>query len=408
MKRLVHRVIPKEPSPLTLFILGLPVLVAAQPTAAQIVPDNSLSDRSVVPANCTRCEITGGTQRGSNLFHSFEQFSVPTNGEAFFNNALDVRNIFSRVTGNSVSSIDGVIGANGSANVFLLNPNGIIFGANARLDVGGSFIATTGDRILFSDGVEFSASTPATTPLLTISTPIGLQFGANPGAIRVQNATLQGAAGRTLSLIGGRLALSGATLRAVQGRIELGSVANGSVRLRAIESGWRLEYPAVSTFQDITLSNGTSVDASGDRAGEIQVQGRQIQVTEGSQIRLVAATGQAGNLLVRASDRLELVGDSTRSTTTGLFNEVRQSATGRGSTLTVETGQLVVSNGAQLSTNTFGSGQGADLRIVARAVTLSGSGAIAGESRPSGLFTAVVPDESNPANPRRSNFHQHL
>ncbi|MDX2216710.1 MAG: filamentous hemagglutinin N-terminal domain-containing protein [Oculatellaceae cyanobacterium bins.114] len=385
---------------LQIIALGLPLLCLTTTRAiAQIIPDNTLPDRSIVPANCTRCEITGGTQRGSNLFHSFQQFSVPTNGEAFFNNAFDVRNIFSRVTGNSVSNIDGVIAANGSANVFLLNPNGIIFGANASLNVGGSFIATTGDRILFSDGFEFSADGTPTAPLLTISTPIGLQMGTNPGAIQVQNASLAGAAGRTLALLGGRLSLSGADVRATQGRIELGSVATGTVGLTPTAQGWLFNYSDVSAFQNMALSNGTSVDASGNRGGEIQVQGQRIQVIEGSQIRLVArASEQTGNIQVRASDRLELVGDPTRSTPTGLFNEVRQAATGRGSTLTIETGQLIVSNGAQISTNTFGSGQGANLRITAtRSVDLSGSVLQRGDRLPSGLFTAVVQDTTDPA-----------
>lgn len=118
---------------------------------AQVIPDSSLG--TDVSQSLDHFTITNGNRVGNNLFHSFQQFSITTNGSALFDNASDVENIFSRVTGSSISHIDGLIQANGSANLFLLNPNGIIFGQNAQLDIGGSFVATTANSVKFADGV---------------------------------------------------------------------------------------------------------------------------------------------------------------------------------------------------------------------------------------------------------------
>ena len=124
---------------------------------AQIVPDASLGgERSVVTPNTVirglpSDRIDGGAIRGSNLFHSFQQFSIGEGRGAYFANPAGIENILSRVTGNNRSEILGRLGVLGNANLFLLNPNGIVFGANASLDVAGSFTATTANAIALGD-----------------------------------------------------------------------------------------------------------------------------------------------------------------------------------------------------------------------------------------------------------------
>lgn len=184
------------------------LLTGAVGVRSQIIPDNTLPVDSRVAPGCTRCTIDGGTVRGVNLYHSFREFSVPTGGEAFFNNGLQIQNILTRVTGSSISNIDGLIRANGTASLFFLNPNGILFGPNTRLQVGGSFVASTASSFKFSDGSEFSATRPQAPPLLTINITPGLQMGAiAPGSTIVNQGNL--IAGQDLMLESDRLDLQG-------------------------------------------------------------------------------------------------------------------------------------------------------------------------------------------------------
>ncbi|MFN6571888.1 S-layer family protein [Dendronalium sp. ChiSLP03b] len=366
---------------------------------AQIIPDNTLTNNSVAPPNCSNCEITGGTTVGNNLFHSFEQFSVPIDGTAYFNNSTNIENIISRVTGKSVSIINGLIRTNDAANLFLINPNGIIFGPNASLNIGGSFIASTANKLKFADGIEFLATANQVSPLLTISAPIGLGFGEVPGKILNQANTLdafenlvglQVPSNKTLALVGGEVAVEGGFLTTPGGRIELGSVSSNSfVNLTPTAKGWVLDYQGISNFQDITLSQAAYLGSSDFKGVDIQIQGRRVILNQGSQVSSVAGTdAQPENLKINASEQLELISAPEDLFLTGVFNEVIEDATGEGKTLTIETSRLILQGGAQISTTTFSTGRGVDLSVKAlESIELLGISSIF--DLPSGLFARV-------------------
>ena len=348
----------------------------ADRTLAQITPDATLgAEGSVVTPTVgiggqAVDRIDGGATRGINLFHSFLQFNVGEGQRVYFANPVGIENILSRVTGNNVSNILGTLGVDGGANLFLLNPNGIIFGQNAILDVGGSFVASTANSLVFDNGFEFSATNPQAPPLLTINVPLGLQTGANPGKIvnqsRANGVGLQVQSGRTLALVGGEMAIQGGILYAPDGRIELGSVAdNNWVSLTPTSTGYTLSYEDVENFQDIRLTQEAGVDTSANSGGSIQVQGRNLVLTEGSQV--VANTlgsGKGGGLSVNASESVQLIGTSADgSFGSGLFARAMQTATGEAGDLTITTRQLLIQDGAVVSASTRGAGKGGNLTV---------------------------------------------
>jgi filamentous hemagglutinin family protein len=366
-----------------------------QPVKAQITADDSVNTE--VKNSADVAEITGGTTRGSNLFHSFQNFSVASGSTALFNNASNIANIISRVTGSSISNIDGLIQANGNANLILINPNGINFGANAQLAIGGSFLASSADTIVFDDGTLYSAANTDTTPLLTVSVPVGLQLGQNSGAINVQgsghnlslavpifspftNGEVSGLKvqpGQTLGLVGGDISLTGGVLAAEAGNIELGSVAAGIVNLNLKQQGFSLSYEDVSAFKNINLEQRAFIDASGFNGGSVQIQANDVKLTDGSAV-LIQNLGEesSGNLKVNTANSLSVNGATADGIiASGLYTEAL--AGGKGGNIEIDSSQLEVVDGGAILTDTFSTAASGNLELnVSDVVEIVGFAAI--------------------------------
>jgi len=374
-----------------LLLSSLFFLAVGNKVQGQIVPDRTLGpESSVITPNVTvRGEpadlIEGGAIRGENLFHSFSEFNVDQLQRVYFANPASIENIIHRVTGNNISQILGTLGVDGSASLFLINPNGIIFGPDARLDVSGSFIGSTANSVEF-DSYQFSATNPeAPPPLLTINVPLGLQYGPDPGGMRVEGPGhniiasdpnpvfslnqrpptedgLQVAPGKTLALVGGDVTLDGGTLTAPGGRIELGSVSNGTVSLKRTTDRWNLGYSEISQYRDMRLLNSALADASGTRGGEIHLQGGNLLMEGGAWIWIENRGAQpSGNININMSENIELIGTSPNGINTGVRTEAV--VQGRGGNISVLARNLSIIDGAYINTWTFSKGDGGDIAV---------------------------------------------
>jgi filamentous hemagglutinin family protein len=409
-----------RPAVTTIFILGTLTLFECwinSDVKAQISSDGGAVGTvvSTDPCNTGFCTITGGTPQGNNLFHSFSQFSLNSSTTAIFNPGAPpptINNIIMRVTGSSASSIDGqiaAVNAASNANLFLLNPNGIIFGANAELSISGSFIATTATAFKFADGTIFSANEPQNTPSLTVNLPpSGLVFSGNSGDIINRSQATPGFvnsigqpaglavnSGNTIALIGGNVTLDNGNITAGNptvdsGRIELGSVSgSGEVNLSQVSEGFSADYSNIQSFGNIQLANNSVVDASGlisGGGGGIQIRGNNITVNN-SAVTSSSFDTSGENLTVDASV-LEISGTLNDGRSAGFFTQARGS--GNAGNMTINTNTLTVKDGGFISADTIGDGQGGAIAIDAtESISLSSS---------NGLFSGISSSTFSNAN----------
>ncbi|BAZ39332.1 filamentous hemagglutinin outer membrane protein [Calothrix sp. NIES-4101] len=395
-----------------LFTCGFLVFAAPTfPVTAQITPDNTLGtessrlDTNVLINNVLGDKINGGAVRESNLFHSFSEFNINDGQRVYFSNPSGVINILTRVTGGNASNILGTLGVDGNANLFLMNPNGILFGQNASLDVRGSFVGTTANGLQFGNQGVFSATNPQAPALLTVN-PSALLFsqvqssagitnqsqapaGVNPNG---DNTTgLRVPDGKSLLLVGGNVNLDGGSLRAYDGRIELtGLTTPGNIGLNVAGDIFSLNIPNDVAFADVSLDNNSVISIFGNKGGDIAINARNINIndsalfagiskgrgtptTQAGDVNLsatgsisisqdsfidnsVSGNGNAGNIFVRAKDTVTV-------NSGGIFSNVEAVGIGNAGNIDIQSGSLSLNNRAVLSTGIFGQGNAGNISL---------------------------------------------
>ncbi len=378
-----------------LLLIIINLLSIPAPSLSQIVPDSSLGRNRSVVTNGTIKDvnseiISGGYNAGSSLLHSFREFNITSGTGAYFSNPTGIQNIVARVTGFNSSSILGTLGVLGNANLFLLNPNGIIFGKNAKLDLNGSFLATTADSVQFENGYEFNSITANRPPTIQINIPVGLNFNRSTGTIAVQGdghnlITRSSAAapltqsgipktglsvgqGKTLAFVGSNIDFTGGLSTAPSGDIDLASVSTGSVGINLNSTGGlSLDFKNILDRGDITLSNLSLLNASGFGGGNISLFGRNIALTDNS-LALISnyGTTPSGSISINASGTATILGSTANTTSnnnagSGLRAEALSN--GNGANINIFAHDLTLDKAGKIFTQALANGNAGNINL---------------------------------------------
>jgi filamentous hemagglutinin family protein len=343
----------------------------ASKVSAQVTLDQTLGSES---SKLDSTIIRGGSRHGSNLFHSFKEFSIDSSQRIDFASPTGVANIITRVT-DAPSKIDGTLGVSGKANFFLVNPHGIYFGSGAKLDMAGTFVGSTASELKFADGSIYSATTP-NAPILTMSTPVGLQFGRNPGNIDIKDSRdlTSDYAGSSLLLVGGNVDFNNSQIIVPGAKIELAAIGDrGSVVIDPTKltnpQELSVTIPNGVVRSDITIQNRSRLSTGDILSGSISLQGRDITISGSDQqhrslilARLTKGEniGTGGSIFLNATNNLMINGDFTGVTTAPLSGSKNQ-----GGNIIANAQNLSILNGAYLDTTPLdgSSGAGGDIEI---------------------------------------------
>lgn len=273
-------------------VLSFLTIFSAYSTAkAQITPDTTLdldptlgdeNSQLMTNEDMTFVMIEGGVMRGTNLFHSFQDFNVNNGQQVYFANPNGIESILSRVTGDQQSDISGTLGVDGPADLYFLNPNGITFGEGASLDIDGSFYATTAEAIELGEGV-FSAIEPEQSTLLAVNPSVVFSNYLTNSLGEIDNQS-ELIAGENLTLAASQLNIQGNLL--VGNNLTL--LANNRV----------------------SIANSTV--GSGNSNGDLLIQGESITIIDS--LITMQGQGELGDITLIADETIELLATENNNT----------------------------------------------------------------------------------------------
>lgn len=347
---------------------------------AEVITDGTLGARVELPGKNFDITSDLGKQVGGNLFHSFDRFSLQADESATFSGANSIQNVIARVTGGHPSMIDGTLRSTiPEADLYLINPDGILFGEHAKLDVQGGFHASTADELRFEDGTTFNARTPQSSNLLSVAPIQAFGFLSDaPAAIRLQDSRLRVLDGHTISLIGGELNLQGEVLKDEQGA----PVVNGEINFlkfpthaytaELLTPAGRINLASVASRGEVILTdndlritanqlgnitlNHAEAKTSGLGRGSIFIRGADLTLQDGKISNIVEGQQDGGVIDIQAKNLLA----AGSLTTAGVIAETK--GAGRGSDIRIMANNLEL-RGGSINTSVYDRGHGGNITV---------------------------------------------
>lgn len=364
---------PKKSESCRLTTIAVAAALSAGTVSAEITIDGSLGPSGSLPGPDYRITPNMGTSIGDNIFHSFGIFNIDTGERALFIGPDGTENIIGRITGGNPSFIDGLIKSDiPGADIWLINPAGMVFGENANLDVNGGFHASTADYLLLGDDGVYHASDPSQS-VFSSAMPSAFGFlGANPAPINVEGAQLQAGTAEILSLVGGDLNINnGATIGGVAGIVNLVSLGGpGEVLFDAEFPGLVDSVNSDSPLGSINIQGGSVIDVSeyqsGLGAGAVLIRGGDLTM-DNSGIVSNAITRAGGVILI------DVEGTATLSGGAGIVSAAL--GEGEGGVIVIRAKDVRLLDGAKVIASTLGAGEGGYILFDAKdSLTIAGNG----------------------------------
>ncbi|XOV86950.1 MAG: filamentous hemagglutinin N-terminal domain-containing protein [Pseudomonadota bacterium] len=324
---------------------------------------------------------TMGARSGTNLFHNFLRFDVNPGESATFTGAAEISHVIARVNGADATTIDGPLRSTiESADLFLLNANGVLFGENASIEIDGALYLSTATSLKFADGSQLLVSDSGLSGL-TSAPPSAFGFSATPAEIAILQSSIDSLPGQDapvnrLVLAGGELNLIGANIEIPGSDLGLVSLASsGEVQLSDLSFS-----AAEVTPGKVTLGGGSRINVSGDRPGAINIVAGDLMMSGGAYLFADSeGTGTGAGIRIELDGILDLSGGSLITTDalssasgspisinaseirlkgeeTEIASRIFPAVTGSGGSISLTAGKISLDEGASLTTTSFGTG----------------------------------------------------